>query len=67
MTTAQPPRPANARQHAMCPRCRVPLDGGPVLYWCSACGRGTYAADLVAGHEPLPAARRDPAERWEAA
>ncbi|MFC3981397.1 hypothetical protein [Streptosporangium jomthongense] len=29
-----------------CPRCGAQLDGGPVLFHCSACGRAVYAADL---------------------
>ncbi|GAA3158457.1 hypothetical protein GCM10010466_56500 [Planomonospora alba] len=29
-----------------CPRCRTRLDGGPVLFHCTPCGRAVYAADL---------------------
>jgi hypothetical protein len=31
---------------ACCPWCGAVLDGGPVVFWCPACGRGVQAADL---------------------
>ncbi|MEV7011941.1 hypothetical protein [Streptosporangium sp. NPDC051022] len=38
-------RPMNIAA-SVCPRCRAELDGGPVLFHCSTCGRAVYAADL---------------------
>jgi len=35
-----------ARPRALCPACLVPLDGGPVVFWCPRCRRGLHAADL---------------------
>ena len=35
-----------ARPAALCPACRAPLDGGPVVFWCPGCRRGLHAADL---------------------
>ncbi len=31
---------------ACCPGCGAVLDGGPVVFWCPACGRGVEAADV---------------------
>ncbi len=38
-----------------CPRCAAVLDGGPVAYRCTPCGRGVMAADIDTDyHPPLP-------------
>jgi hypothetical protein len=37
---------------AGCPRCGAPLDGGPVVFWCSGCRRGVQAADLDVEYRP---------------
>lgn len=39
-----------------CPSCAAVLDGGPVAYHCTPCGRGVMAADLDTDYHP-PASR----------
>lgn len=36
----------------LCPACSVVLDGGPVVFICSGCGRGVMAADVSAERTP---------------
>jgi len=43
-------------QSAPCPACRGPLDGGPVQYWCGACRRTVWAADLSTERQPAASA-----------
>jgi hypothetical protein len=34
----------------VCPSCRIPLDGGPVVFWCSACRHDVHGSVLDVSH-----------------
>ncbi|HUK67969.1 MAG TPA: hypothetical protein VLW50_04300 [Streptosporangiaceae bacterium] len=42
--------PLRAGPLALCPGCRTPLDGGPVLYRCQTCRQAVSAADVDTGY-----------------
>jgi hypothetical protein len=44
--TGAPALVLRTRPPARCPADGTDLDGGPVAYWCAACGRGVHAADV---------------------
>jgi hypothetical protein len=36
------------------PCCAKPLDGGPVIFWCTGCGHDVHGSTISREHQPSP-------------
>ena len=51
MTAVTLPRPFS-------PCCQQPLDGGPVVFWCTGCGHDVHGSAIDREYQPIPSQAR---------